>query len=76
MADRINPKRLSTNQIFQQLEELEQFCREQGFRYDPADGWNVRSFIWQQYNKKQLGKNFRNNWLDELSRINGRRSYN
>jgi len=75
MADRVNPRRLSTRQVFDQLEELEQFCREQGFRYNPADCWNLRSFIWQQYTKKQLGKNFRNNWLEDISRINGRRSF-
>ena len=73
--DRANPRRLSSTQIFDQLDELDQFCREQGFRFNPADAWNLRSFIWQQYNKKQQGKNYRNNWLDDLSRLNGRRTY-
>ena len=73
---KVNPKRLSAREIFNQLEKLEQFCQEQGFRYNPSDAWNVRSFVWQQYNKKNQGKNYRNNWLDQLSRLNGRRQYN
>ena len=75
-GEKVNPRRLSNGQIFDTLNELENFCREQGFRFDPSDAWNVRSFVWQQFSKMQLGKNFRNNWLDELSRINGRRSFN
>jgi len=31
---KINPRKLTANQIFDQLEELEEFCQEQGFRYD------------------------------------------
>jgi hypothetical protein len=73
---KINPRKLTANQIFDQLEELEEFCQEQGFRYNPSDAWNVRSFVWQQYNKKQQGKNYRNNWLDQISRLSGKRQYN
>jgi hypothetical protein len=76
MAEHANPRRLSVNQIYDQLELLEEFCREQGFKYDPAECWNIKSYVWQQYQKQQRGKEPTNNWLDQLSRMYGRRSYN
>ena len=76
MAERVNPRRLSNRQIFDQFEVFEEFCREQGFRYNPADCWNIKSYVWQQYQKLQRGKEPTNNWLDQLSRMYGRRSYN
>jgi hypothetical protein len=76
MAEHVNPRRLSNRQIFDQLDQLQEFCREQGFRYDPADCWNIKSYVWQQYQKLERGKEPTNNWLDQLSRMYGRRAYN
>lgn len=76
MADKTNPRRLSVNEVFAQLEVFRDFCSYYGYRYDPADCWNIRSFQWQQYQKLDRGKDPTNNWLDQLARLNGRRSYN
>ena len=59
------------NQIFDDLDKLLEFCKECGFVYNPSDLYNIRTYVWQQYCKKQQGKRYRNNWEDQLARING-----
>jgi len=76
MADKVNPRRLSVNKIYDQLEVFRDFCSYHGYRYDEADCWNIKSFQWQQYLKVEKGNLPVNNWLDQLARLNGRRSYN
>ena len=46
-----NPK---TVQVFKDLEAFEAFCKELGFKFDPADLYNNRSYIWRLYNQKYL----------------------
>ena len=58
------------NQIFDDLDKLLEFCKECGFVYNPSDLYNIRTYVWQQYCKKQQGKRYRNNWEDQLARIN------
>ncbi len=56
------------NEIFSALEQLQLFCRDHGFRFNEADLYSPKSFIWQQWLKKQNGKPTRNNWDDQLLR--------
>ena len=57
------------NQIFDDLDKLRDFCRDHGFRFIESDLYNPRMFVWQQYTKFINGKNCKNNWDDEISRV-------
>ena len=62
-----NPK---TVQVFKDLEAFEAFCKELGFKFDPADLYNNRSYIWRLYNQKYLaGKYVTNMWEVDAKRF-------
>jgi hypothetical protein len=55
---------LDIHDIFDDLDNLRLFCRDHGFRFNEADLYNPRTFVWQQYMKFSAGKNCRNNWKE------------
>jgi hypothetical protein len=61
------------NQIFDELEQLQEFCREYGYRYNEADLRNFKSYAWQQYTKYSQGKNAKNMWWEDARRFSGYR---
>lgn len=65
--------RLDIDDIFDDLDRLRLFCRDHGFRFDEADLYNPRTFVWQQYMKFVAGKNCRNNWKEFKYRSYGQR---
>ena len=64
---------LDIQDIFNDLEKLKLFCRDHGFRYNEADLYNPRTFIWQQFLKMVAGKTCRNNWKEFKYRSYGQR---
>ena len=48
---------LDIHAIFDDLDKLKLFCRDHGFRFNEADLYNPRTFVWQQYMKFVAGKN-------------------
>lgn len=50
------------NQIFEDLENYLNFCRDYGYRYDEADLYNNRSYVYRQYNKFVAGKEAKDMW--------------
>jgi len=57
------------NQIFDDLENYLNFCREYGYKYNEADLYSNRSYAYRQFSKFQSGKNFKDMWdLDNTSR--------
>jgi hypothetical protein len=50
------------NQIFEDLEQYLNFCRDFGYRYDEADLYNNRSFAFRQYTKFLQGKPAKDMW--------------
>jgi hypothetical protein len=59
------------DQIFDELEQLQEFCREYGYRYNEADLRNFKSYAWQQFTKYSQGKNAKNMWWEDARRFSG-----
>jgi hypothetical protein len=67
---RPNPK---LDDIFSELEQYLDFCREHGYRYDERDINNFKSYAWQQYSKFIQGKTVKNMWDEDLIRFESAR---
>jgi hypothetical protein len=63
-----NPR---VNQIFDDLEQFRQFCVDWGYRFDESYLYNMRNYAFQQFNKYNSGKNFKDQWADDLRKMNG-----
>jgi hypothetical protein len=63
-----NPKVV---EIFDDLENLKEFCQDFGYRFNEADLYNFKSYAWQQYNKYIQGKNAKNMWWEDARRFAG-----
>lgn len=49
-------------QIFEDLENLQTFCVDFGYKYDEADLYNPKSLVFKQFTKYATGKNVKNMW--------------
>ena len=54
------------NQIFNDLDIYRNFCREYGYRFDEADLYNQKSYIFRQFQKFITGKPVKNQWELDL----------
>lgn len=52
----------TTHQLFDDLENYLNFCREYGYKFDEADLYSQRSYVYRQYQKFASGKTARNQW--------------
>jgi hypothetical protein len=68
---RSNPQ---VNEIFNNLEQYEEFCKDYGYRYNEADLYNFKSYAWQQFTKFTQGKNAKNMWWEDARRLAGYRA--
>lgn len=68
---RPNPR---VTEIFNDLEQYEEFCKDYGYRYNEADLYNFKSYAWQQYTKYAQGKNAKNMWWEDARRFAGHRA--
>jgi hypothetical protein len=68
---RPNPR---VTEIFNDLEQYEEFCKDYGYRYNEADLYNFKSYAWQQYTKYIQGKNAKNMWWEDARRLAGHRA--
>jgi hypothetical protein len=50
------------NQIFDDLENYLDFCKTFGYRYDEADLYNNRSYVYRQFGKFLSGKPVKDQW--------------
>lgn len=50
------------NQIFEDLENFLNFCKNYGYVFDEKDLYNNKSYIYRQYTKFSSGKQFKDNW--------------
>lgn len=50
------------NQIFDDLDSYRNFCRDYGYRFDEADLYNNRSYVYRQFNKFLAGKPVKDQW--------------
>jgi hypothetical protein len=56
-----NPR---VRQIFDDLENYLTFCQDYGYKYDEADLYNPRSFVYRQFTRYATGKQVRDQWPD------------
>ena len=66
-AMQVNPK---ARTALEDLDKLLEFCRSYGYRYNEADLYNFKSYVWQQYSKFTQGKNARDMWSEDGRRLN------
>ena len=66
-AMQVNPK---AHAALEDLDKLLEFCRSYGYRYNEADLYNFKSYVWQQYSKFTQGKNARDMWSEDGRRLN------
>jgi hypothetical protein len=59
-----NPK---VNQIFNDLDKYREFCVDYGYKFDESTLYDMRSYVFRQFNKYMTGKPAKNSW-DEDSR--------
>lgn len=60
-----NPK---VTQIFEDLEQYLDFCRDYGYKFNEADLYNWKSYSYQQFNKFLQRKNAKDMWLQDWPR--------
>jgi hypothetical protein len=56
-----NPR---VTQLFEDLEKYKEFCVDYGYKYDEADLYNQRSYVYRQYTKFATGKHAKNQWSE------------
>jgi hypothetical protein len=59
-----NPR---TQKVFDDLDKYRAFCKDYGYRFDEADLYSNRSYMWRQYNKLLSGKEVKNQWEQFLN---------
>jgi hypothetical protein len=60
-------------QIFIDLDKYRDFCRDHGYRFNEADLYNQKSYIYRQYQKFITGKPVKNQWEVDLARFKEQR---
>ena len=55
-------------QIFDDLDNYRNFCRDYGYRFDEADLYSSRSFSFRQFQKFVAGKPAKNQWEADYAR--------
>ncbi len=61
-----------TQQVWEDLDRFQEFCRDYGYRWNEADLYNFKSYAFQQYNKFAQGKSAKNMWDEDTRRLAGR----
>ncbi len=64
-----NTTKNQTNQIFNDLDKYRNFCREFGYRFNEADLYNQKNYIYRQFQKVIAGKPVKNQWELDLNRF-------
>ena len=52
------------NQIFDDLDKYLDFCQEYGYKYDEADLYNQRSYVYRQFTKFATNRPVKNQWVE------------
>ena len=55
-------------QIFNDLDKYRDFCRDHGYRFNEADLYNQRNYIYRQFQKFVAGKPVKNQWEVDYTR--------
>jgi len=55
-------------QIFEDLEKYLEFCVDYGYKYDESTLYDMRSYVFRQFNKYMTGKPAKNSWDEDARR--------
>jgi hypothetical protein len=55
-------------QIFNDLENFKNFCRDYGYKFDEVDLYSNRSYVYRQYTKFVAGKEVKDMWEIDAGR--------
>ena len=61
-----NTTKNQINQIFNDLDKYREFCREYGYRFNEADLYNQKNYVYRQFQKFVAGKPVKNQWELDL----------
>ncbi len=53
-----------TQQVWEDLDRFQEFCRDFGYRYNEADLYNFKSYAIQQFNKHAQRKADKGLWFE------------
>ena len=56
-------------QIFEDLDTYRNFCRNFGYRFNEADLYNTKNYIFRQFQKFIAGKPVKNQWELDLNKF-------
>ena len=56
-------------QVFNDLDKYRNFCRDYGYRFNEADLYNQKNYIYRQFQKFITGKPVKNQWEIDLNRF-------
>ena len=68
-----NTTKNQINQIFNDLDKYREFCREFGYRFNEADLYNQKNYIFRQFQKFIAGKPVKNQWELDLVKFREQR---
>lgn len=57
------------NQVFEDLDNLRNFCREFGYRFDERDLYSTKSNTYKQFQRHIAGKSVKNQWEADLTKF-------
>jgi hypothetical protein len=52
--------------IFDDLEKYQDFCVEYGFKFDEADLYSTKSYVYRQFTKHLSGKTVKSMWDTDM----------
>lgn len=58
-----NESKIKVQQIFEDLENYLDFCRDFGYKFDEADLYSQKSFAFRQFTKFVAGKPAKDMWV-------------
>lgn len=64
-----NTAKTHINQIFNDLDSYRNFCRDYGYRFNEAELYNQKSYVYRQFQKFVAGKPVKNQWEIDLARF-------
>jgi len=62
MANNTKNSTARVKQIFDDLDNYRNFCRDHGYRFNEADLYSQRSYVYRQFQKFTSGKSVKNQW--------------
>jgi len=64
-----NTTKTHINQVFNDLDSYRMFCRDHGYRFNEAELYNQKSYVYRQFQKFVAGKPVKNQWEIDLARF-------